>query len=246
MTRFSIGVMVDSFRLPIPEGIRKARDVGADGIQVYVVEGAMSAERLDARARKELKAMIAAQGLEISAVCGDLGGHGFQIAAEKADKVRRSKAIVDLAVDLGTAIVTTHIGAQGTVLGGGRYDGLIAELGGPPTAGIGWAGGIERLIMLANEPAPLPRPVVIAPLGPAAEARALGIARALRRHGIVVEQDYRGNMKRRMQRANKLNARAAIIIGDDELAKGVAQLKDLDSGDQREVALDALAGALKG
>ena len=56
--------------------------------------------------------------------------------------------------------------------------------------------------------------------------------------GIAVEQDYRGNMKRRMQRANKLNARAAVIIGDDELAKGVAQLKDLDSGEQREVALD--------
>ena len=61
--------------------------------------------------------------------------------------------------------VTSHIGAQGTVLGGGRYDGLIAELGGPPTAGIGWAGGIERLMMLCNEPAALPRPVVIAPLG---------------------------------------------------------------------------------
>jgi histidyl-tRNA synthetase len=142
--------------------------------------------------------------------------------------------------------VTSHIGAQGTVIGGGRYDGLIAELGGPPTAGIGWAGGIERLIMLANEPAPLPRPVVIAPLGAAAEAKALGIARALRRAGITVEQDYRGTMKRRMQRANKLNARAAVIIGDDELAKGVAQIKDLDSGAQREVALDALVGALKG
>jgi histidyl-tRNA synthetase len=141
--------------------------------------------------------------------------------------------------------VTTHIGAQGTVLGGGRYDGLIAELGGPPTAGIGWAGGIERLVMLANEPAPLPRPVVIAPLGAAAEAKALGIARALRRAGIAVEQDYRGNMKRRMQRANKLNARAAIILGDDELAKGVAQLKDLDSGEQREVALEKLSEALK-
>ena len=141
--------------------------------------------------------------------------------------------------------VTTHIGAQGTVLGGGRYDGLIAELGGPPTAGIGWAGGIERLVMLCNDPAPLPRAVVIAPLGAAAEARALGLARALRRQGITVEQDYRGNMKRRMQRANKLNARAVLIIGDDELAKGVAQLKDLDSGEQREVALDALAGALK-
>ncbi|MBS0519300.1 MAG: histidine--tRNA ligase [Proteobacteria bacterium] len=142
--------------------------------------------------------------------------------------------------------VTAHIGAQGTVLGGGRYDGLIAELGGPPTAGIGWAGGIERLMMLANEPAPLPRPVVIAPLGPAAEAKALGLARTLRRAGIAVEQDYRGNMKRRMQRANKLNARAAVIIGDDELAKGVAQVKDLDSGAQQEVALDRLVAALGG
>ena len=142
--------------------------------------------------------------------------------------------------------VTTHIGAQGTVLGGGRYDGLIAELGGPPTAGIGWAGGIERLMMLASEPAPLPRPVVIAPLGAAAEAKALGIARMLRRAGIAIEQDYRGNMKRRMQRANKLKARAVIIIGDDEIAKGVVQLKDLDSGGQREVALGVLAGVLAG
>jgi histidyl-tRNA synthetase len=142
--------------------------------------------------------------------------------------------------------VTTHLGAQGTVIGGGRYDGLIAELGGPPTAGIGWAGGIERLMMLCNEPAALPRAVVIAPLGAAAEAKALGIARTLRRAGIAVEQDYRGNMKRRMQRANKLNARAAIIIGDDELAKGVAQVKDLDSGEQHEVALGKLVEALKG
>ena len=142
--------------------------------------------------------------------------------------------------------VTTHIGAQGTVLGGGRYDGLIAELGGPPTAGIGWAGGIERLMMLCNEPKALPRPVVLAPLGAAAEAKALGIARSLRKAGITVEQDYRGNMKRRMQRANKLNARAAVIIGDDELAKGVAQVKDLDSGEQREVALGELVEALKG
>lgn len=141
--------------------------------------------------------------------------------------------------------VTTHIGAQGTVLGGGRYDGLIEELGGPPTAGIGWAGGIERLLMLCNEPVALPRPVVIAPLGAAAEAKSLSIARALRRAGITVEQDYRGNMKRRMQRANKLNARAAIIIGDNELAKGVAQVKNLDSGEQHEVALDGLVAVLK-
>ena len=146
--------------------------------------------------------------------------------------------------------VTTHIGAQGTVLGGGRYDGLIAELGGPATAGIGWAGGIERLMMLCNEPKALPRPVVIAPLGAAAETKALGVARALRRLDIAVEQDYRGNMKRRMQRANKLGARFAVILGDDELAKGVAQVKDLDTQAQHEVALDklgeTLAEALKG
>jgi histidyl-tRNA synthetase len=142
--------------------------------------------------------------------------------------------------------VTTHIGAQGTVLGGGRYDGLIAELGGPPTAGIGWAGGIERIIMLANEPAPQPRPVVIAPLGPRRRGEGAGHRPTLRRAGIAVEQDYRGNMKRRMQRANKVNARAAIILGDDELARGVAQVKDLDSGEQREVALDKLGDVLKG
>jgi histidyl-tRNA synthetase len=142
--------------------------------------------------------------------------------------------------------VTAHIGAQGTVLGGGRYDGLIAELGGPPTAGIGWAGGIERLMMLCNEPAPPARPVVLVPLGASAEAKALGIGRALRAARIAVEQDYRGTMKRRMQRANRLNARAAVILGDDELAKGVVQLKDLDSGEQRELAIGALVEALKG
>ncbi|MDP1747906.1 MAG: His/Gly/Thr/Pro-type tRNA ligase C-terminal domain-containing protein, partial [Reyranella sp.] len=69
---------------------------------------------------------------------------------------------------------------------------------------------------------------------------------ALRRQGITVEQDYRGNVLRRLQRANKLKARAAIIIGEVELARGVAQLKDFDTGEQREVALDALASALKG
>jgi sugar phosphate isomerase/epimerase len=110
MARFKIGVMVDSFRLPIPEGVRKAREVGADGIQVYVVDGAMKAENLDRAARTRFRALVSDCGLEISALCGDLGGHGFQIAAENEAKIRRSKAIVDLAVELGTRVVTTHIG----------------------------------------------------------------------------------------------------------------------------------------
>ena len=110
MADFKIGVMVDSFGLPIPEGVRKAKEVGADGMQVYVVEGGMAAETLDGPARAEFKALVQSQGLEISALCGDLGGHGFQIPAENATKIARSKAIVDLAVDLGTNVVTTHIG----------------------------------------------------------------------------------------------------------------------------------------
>ncbi|MCW5569324.1 MAG: histidine--tRNA ligase [Dokdonella sp.] len=140
--------------------------------------------------------------------------------------------------------VTTHLGAQGTVIGGGRYDGLIEQLGGPPTAGIGWAGGIERLVMLANDPPEPDRPVAIIPMGEAAERRALALARELRQADVAVELAYRGNMKRRLQRANKLNAAQALILGDSELARGVAALKDLDSGEQREVPLDQVSDVL--
>ncbi|MFO0985951.1 MAG: histidine--tRNA ligase [Alphaproteobacteria bacterium] len=142
--------------------------------------------------------------------------------------------------------VTTNLGAQGTVLAGGRYDGLIEQLGGPPTPGIGWAAGIERLMMLAGVPGAAPRPVALVPLGEAAERKALSLARDLRRRGIAVELDYKGNMKRRLQRANKAGARAAVILGDNELAKGVAAVKDLDKGEQKEIALAALAEALSG
>lgn len=144
--------------------------------------------------------------------------------------------------------VTSLLGAQGTVIGGGRYDGLIELLGGPPTAGIGWAGGIERLVALVKklekEPPASERPVAIIPMGTAAEQRALSLARELRRADIPVELAYRGNMKRRLQRANKLNASHALIIGDSELAKGVVVLKDFDSGTQEEVPIDEVADAL--
>jgi sugar phosphate isomerase/epimerase len=110
MARFKIGVMVDSFRLPIPDGVRKASELGADGIQVYVVDGEMTPKALDAAKRQAFKKLVQDNGLQISALCGDLGGHGFQIPAENEDKIARSEAIVNLAVDLGTKVVTTHIG----------------------------------------------------------------------------------------------------------------------------------------
>jgi len=140
--------------------------------------------------------------------------------------------------------VTTDLGAQGTVIGGGRYDGLVELMGGPAMAGVGWAAGIERLAMLIAEPPAAPRPVALVPIGETAEALALTLAEQLRDAGLVVELGHSGNLQRRMRRADRIGARAAVLLGDDELARGAATVRDLDSGAQSEVALDALAAHL--
>lgn len=140
--------------------------------------------------------------------------------------------------------VTTDLGAQGTVLGGGRYDGLMGVMGGPETPGVGWAAGIERLALLIDEPAAAARPIAIVPLGQAGEAMALTLAQSLRRAGFTIDLGYSGNIKRRMQRADKIKARAAVILGDNELARQVAALRDLDTGEQTEIPLAALADRL--
>ena len=140
--------------------------------------------------------------------------------------------------------VTTALGAQGTVMAGGRYDGLVAQMGGPSTPAVGWAAGIERLAMLLTASPKSPAPVALIPLGEAAEAAAPAILQALRGAGIRAEMAYRGNMKRRLERANKIGARAAIILGEEELARGVAAVKDLAAGTQTEIPLDQLAGHL--
>ncbi|GBQ59244.1 histidyl-tRNA synthetase [Komagataeibacter swingsii DSM 16373] len=137
--------------------------------------------------------------------------------------------------------VTERLGAQGTVLAGGRYDGLVAEMGGPATPAIGWAGGIERLSMLLEDIPAEPRPVAIIPMGADAQAAAITVLQAMRGAGIRAETSYRGNMKRRMERANRMNATHAIVIGSDEIARGVVQVKDLDNGQQTEVPMDGVA-----
>jgi len=140
--------------------------------------------------------------------------------------------------------VTTDLGAQGTVLGGGRYDGLMALMGGPDTPGIGWAAGIERLAMLIEVPPAPPRPIAIVPVGEPGDAAATKIAHELRRAGFVVDMGYSGNVGRRMRRANKINARAAVLLGEDELARNAATVRDLDAGTQAEVPLMELAARL--
>ena len=141
--------------------------------------------------------------------------------------------------------VTDKLGAQGTVMAGGRYDGLVEEMGGPPTPAVGWAAGVERLAMLLADPPRPPAPVAVIPIGEAAEAPALGILQSLREAGIRAEMAYRGNLRRRMERANRIGARAAVILGDDDLAEGVAQIKDLASGEQEAVRLTEIAVRLR-
>ena len=141
--------------------------------------------------------------------------------------------------------VTTDLGAQGTVLAGGRYDGLVEVMGGPAMPGVGWAAGIERLAMLIGEPPALARPIALVPLGEAGERAALKLGEALRDAGLVVELTYSGNLQRRMRRADRIGARAAVLIGDNELAQNAATLRDLDSGAQELVPLGDLPARLK-
>ena len=141
--------------------------------------------------------------------------------------------------------VTDRLGAQGTVIAGGRYDGLIESLGGPHTPAVGWAAGIERLGMMIDLPKVESPDAVIIPLGDAAAARAQGLLSDLRSAGIAADMGFRGNMKKRLSRANEAGAQYAIIVGDDELARGEAQGKALTTGEQRSVPLSGLAEALR-
>ena len=140
--------------------------------------------------------------------------------------------------------VTDRLGAQGTVLAGGRYDGLMESLGGPHTPAVGWAAGIERLGMLLDEPEKCGPDAIFVPLGDGCEAAAMKLMGELRRSGISCEMAYKGNMKKRMQKANAAGASYVVIIGENELANSVAAVKNLVTGDQREIVLSGLVEAL--
>lgn len=135
--------------------------------------------------------------------------------------------------------VTEALGAQGTVMAGGRYDGLVEQMGGPAVPGIGWGAGIERLAMLMAPPAEAPQPVVVIPMGQETEARALEILTMLRQHGIAAETGYSGNVKKRLERANKSGATFAVLVGDE------VQLKNLADGQQESLTPEDLVKRLR-
>ncbi|MFT8807026.1 histidine--tRNA ligase [Gluconobacter sp.] len=140
--------------------------------------------------------------------------------------------------------VTSKLGAQGTVLAGGRYEGLVEQMGGPAIPAIGWAGGIERLAMLLDSVPELPAGIALVPMGDEAVLKAASIARALRSAGLRAEIETRGNMKKRMERVVKSGASHAIVLGDEEIAKDVVQLRDLASREQQEVPFADLVRVL--
>lgn len=138
-------------------------------------------------------------------------------------------------------LVTDQLGAQNAVAAGGRYDGLVESLGGPALPGIGFAIGLERLVLLKGEQrivAAAPQ-LFIAAIGKEAADRAFVLMSQLQAAGVRAEMDYLGkSLKAQMRRANKLNAAFTLIIGEEELQSGQAQLKNMAESSQSTVVLD--------
>jgi histidyl-tRNA synthetase len=142
-------------------------------------------------------------------------------------------------------ILAGNIGAQSAILGGGRYDGLVKQLGGPDRVGIGFAAGVERLVlaMPADAGAGLREPLFVAALGDAARMPALALLRELRQQGFEAHMEYEGrSIKSQMKRADRLGASLALILGDDELAAGEVTVKNMKTGEQSRVARPAVVG----
>ena len=135
--------------------------------------------------------------------------------------------------------VTNALGAQGTVLGGGRYDGLAEMLGGPRISGVGWAAGVERLAMLVGDADPASPKVAIVTADDAAQQAAFGLTETLRDAGIDIDLPIGGSMGKKLKKADKAGIRLVVIVGSDELAKNIVLLRDLSDGSQQELPLDA-------
>ncbi|MDF3034050.1 MAG: histidyl-tRNA synthetase [Alphaproteobacteria bacterium] len=135
---------------------------------------------------------------------------------------------------------TTDLGSQGTVLAGGRYDGLIAQMGGPETPAVGWAMGVDRVALMLDRVPKQPRPVAVIAVGEETMETAFQLTMGLRQQGVMVEFSYSGNVGKRMKRADKANACAAILVGTDEIATSQATVRHLDTGEQKRVAFAGL------
>lgn len=136
--------------------------------------------------------------------------------------------------------ISDELGAQGTVLAGGRYDGLFKMMEGPELSGVGWAAGVQRLMLLSHLSLAQKSLVALVPLGEEAEAQALLISQQLRKQDIAVDLGFSGNISKRLKRAHKIKARWAVMLGEDEIKEHVALVRNLASGEQTKVSLSQL------
>ena len=147
--------------------------------------------------------------------------------------------------------VSNKIGAQGTVCGGGRYDNLVEEIGGPATPGVGFGLGIERLLLLMEAngyeiPEPAPLEVFVAFMGDEAKLKGQEILHKLHLAGISAQMDILArNVKGQFKYAARLGARFTVMVGEDELARGVVQLKDMDAHEQQEIPIGSIVDEIK-
>ena len=128
-----------------------------------------------------------------------------------------------------------NLGSQSAVLAGGRYDGLTSYIGGPNLPGVGWAAGLERISLLIDNPESKKKQISLIPIGQEPEIFCKKLAARMRQQGIKVEMSYKGNLKKRLQRAVKLYSKAIVIIGDKELNSNIATIKYLDTKTQKSV-----------
>lgn len=144
--------------------------------------------------------------------------------------------------------LSPHLGAQDALGGGGRYDGLVETLGGPPTPAVGFAAGMERILLATeglDQPETASVDAYVATLGDAGRRVGVVLAERLRRVGLRVELDYmERSLRAQMRQANRLGAKSVLIIGDDEAAAGTVQLRDMESGAERTVGIDEVEHAL--
>jgi histidyl-tRNA synthetase len=207
--------------------------------------------------RPEVIAMVAGAPLLTDHLCDDCRAHYDEVRQHLSDLgigwTEAPKLVRGLDYYRRTAFEWQHagLGAQSAVGGGGRYDGLSEAIGGPPLPGVGWALGMERVLLAleaesvdgrpAGPPAPPRCDIYVVPLGAEAKRRAAIIVNALRAERLNVDMVYgtRG-MKGAMKAADRSGAHTAIVLGDRDLEGGVAQVKDLKTGEQRSVSLNFL------
>jgi histidyl-tRNA synthetase len=201
------------------------------------------------------QAALADAPMLIDSICGECAEHFIRVRAcledLKTAYVINPRMVRGLDYYMRTTfeIITDRLGTQNAVGGGGRYNGLVRDLGGPDIPGIGFAVGMERLILLLQQDRETPGrtpPIFIALLGEKARRRGFLLAQEVRELGLEVEMDYEGrSLKSQMRRADKLGSRYVLILGEEEIDKNQAQLRDMAEKTQIVLPLDEVVSRLK-